>query len=274
MLIVGREELVDWSRFGAVVPLFTVGLVASAWRPLAERIAPRLRRGVPAAEPPAADASPAPIDPFRVRPTAVLNAVAAGLLLVSLVAFRTDPLPIQLGMPLPTYLGVRTSVEDLRTRQILQRALAAMETYRSLHGSYQGFDPATGADADPALAWSSGVPAATEGNHVPYLTMGIVTASRSTARVAAVSQSGNAYCIQHSPGGVTYGEGSGDQGRSLSDALQLAVAACGSLPWTSAAVRPFPVDTLCEGRDPDGGYLLCRMVQVVLTETMQQTGPR
>jgi hypothetical protein len=57
------------------------------------------------------------------------------------------------------------------------------------------------------------------------------------------------------------------------ESLELAVAACGSIPWTPAASRPFPVATMCEGLDRDSGYLICRMVQVLMTQTLEQTGP-
>jgi hypothetical protein len=51
------------------------------------------------------------------------------------------------------------------------------------------------------------------------------------------------------------------------------LAACGSTPWSSAAVRPFPIATMCDGLDPESGYLICRMVQVVMLQTLQRTGP-
>jgi hypothetical protein len=272
-LIVGPVHLTDWSRFGAVVPLFAVGMVASAWRPLAGRVTGWIRRD---SEPTEATAGRplTLVDPNRVRPTVILNAVGVGVLIMSLVAFRGDPLPVQIGTALPTYVGVRASTMDVRTRQLLHRALEDMEAYRAEHGSYRGFDAEVAAASDPALTWQTGVPAAAEdGARIPKLTMGIVTASETTARVAAVSESGNAVCIQREAGAMAYGVGPGRHDVTSAEALDAALAACGSTPWTSQALRPFPVATLCTGMEEDLGYPVCRMVQVVMTQLLESTGP-
>jgi hypothetical protein len=271
-IIIGPERLQDWSRFGAVVPLFAIGLIASTWRPLAERIGRRIR---PVDIQPVSDA-PAPLvtDPGRLRPTVVLNAVGAGMLLVSLVIFRADPLPDQIGTSLPTYLGARSSVEDLRTRQLLRQALTDMDAYRSEHGTYQGFDLAAAASLDPELTWQEGLPHSPDGPNIPELTMGIVGASSTTARIVAVSVSGTSICIQRDGNGIAYGSAPRIAwNTALPSALHHAVAACGSTPWTDAALRPFPIATMCADLDRDSGYLLCRMVQVIMTQTAERTGP-
>ena len=272
-LLVAPAGFTDWSRFGAVVPLFAVGMVASGWRPLADRVTTWIRRDAVAADSPP-PARPVPlVDPNRVRPTVILNAVGAGLLLVSMVAFRGDPLPAQLGTALPTYLGARVSVMDLRTRQLLHQALADMDAYRSREGSYRGFDAMEAARSDPVLTWRSGLPLAPEGGKIQELTMGIVTASETTARVVSVSGSGNAICIQRDAGGIAYGVGSGRNHTTSTRALEGALAACGSTQWTPDALRPFPVATLCQGLEEDVGYSICRMMQAMLTETLERTGP-
>jgi hypothetical protein len=271
-IIIGPERLQDWSRFGAVVPLFAVGLIGSTWRPLAERIGRRIRP----LDVQAVTDSPAPLvtDPGRLRPTAVLNAVGAGMLLVSLVIFRADPLPDQIGASLPTYLGARSSVEDLRTRQLMRQALTDMDAYLSEQGTYRGFDATAAASIDPDLTWQEGLPHGSDGQRIPELTMGIVDASATTARVVAVSPSGNTFCIQRDASGIAYGSAPRIGGHAAAPSrLREAVAACGSIPWTDAAVRPFPIGTMCAGLERDSGYLICRMVQVIMTQTMERTGP-
>ncbi len=273
-IIIGPERLQDWSRFGAVVPLFAIGFIGSAWRPLAERIGRRIRPVDVQDEMSGAPVTPSAIDPGRLRPTVVLNAVGAGMLLVSLVIFRADPLPDQIGASLPTYLGARSSVADLRTRQLLRQAITDMDGYRSDHGTYRGFDPAAAASLDRELTWQEGLPHGANGPKIPELTMGIVGASSTTARIVAVSPSGTSYCIQHDANGVAYGSAPRiSWNTALPSALHQAVAVCGSILWTDAAVRPFPITTMCVGLDRDSGYLICRMVQVIMKQTMERTGP-
>jgi type II secretory pathway pseudopilin PulG len=269
----GPEQLQDWSRFGAVVPLFAIGVIGSMWRPLAARIGRRIR---PQEGQVVSDLTPAPLvsDPGRLRPTVVLNAVGAGMLLVSLIIFRADPLQEQIGVSLPTYVGVRTSVEDLRTRQLLRQALADMDGYRSEHGTYRGFDLAAAASLDPELTWQEGLPHSAEGPNIPELTMGIVGASSTRAQIVAVSLSGTSICIQRDGNGISYGSSPRIAwNTALPSGVSHAVAACGSTPWTDAALRPFPIAAMCDGLDRDSGYLICRMVQVITTQTMERTGP-
>ena len=273
-IIVGPEGLQDWSGFGAVVPLFAVGLIATAWRPIAERTTRLLRRRA-GADVSVSTFSSAPVaDAGRVRPTTVLNALGAGSLLVSLVIFRADPLPAQIGVALPTYLGARTTVADLRTRALLWQALGDMDGYRAKHGSYEGFDARTAAEVDPDLVWQRGLPHGPDGTRAPELTMGIVTASDTTARLVAISPTGAAVCIQRDAAGITYGTADRRSfGTAAPNAARRAVLACGETPWSPAALRPFPVTSMCDGLGREDGYLICRMVQVVLVDTLERTGP-
>jgi hypothetical protein len=101
------SSLTAFTWFADALPLAVVGLVASLWRPLATRFA--RRRVAPA---PSAVAT----SPTRVRPSVVLNAVAGGLVIVGVIAARMDPLPIQISTPLPTYLGARVLVQDVRVK--------------------------------------------------------------------------------------------------------------------------------------------------------------
>jgi hypothetical protein len=52
-----------------------------------------------------------------------------------------------------------------------------------------------------------------------------------------------------------------------------ALWACGSTPWSDTAVRMPDTASMCDGVDPSGGYLICRMVQVLITDTMRRTKP-
>ncbi len=279
-LIVGPEHLLDWSQFGVAVPLALIGLVCSAWRPLVMRLTSKGDR----AEAPetAAAKTPGrgveePVRPRRVRPVVVLNAVGAGMLMVSLVMFRADPLPIQIGVVLPTYLGERVTEQDVRTKMDLRQAMTAMDAYRSQHGTYRGFDAATGSAADSTLAWHDWPLTADASGSVPVLTMSIVSASGRRARIAALSASGTAFCLERTgTGRLTLGSSIGSEGFGAGDAtkaLRQAAAHCDSTPWTPAAIRPFPVASLCDGMAPYGSYLICRMVQALSVRIMRQTKP-
>jgi hypothetical protein len=61
-----------------------------------------------------------------------------------------------------------------------------------------------------------------------------------------------------------------DGGRATIDR---AIERCGSIPWSQAAVRMPDVARMCDGQDPSDGYLICRMVQVLIVGIMQQTKP-
>jgi hypothetical protein len=268
-LLVGPERFVDWSQFGIVLPLFLIGLVSSMWRPAALRLTLVIggdREGSPA-EPHATDMDLMP--QRRVRPAVVRNAIAVGLLAVSLVIFRGDPLPAQASSSAPTYLGARTVVEDLRTKLDLRRAMRVMDAYRATHGTYRGFDVSKGTAADPSIHWIHGSPTpAGTGGPVPDVV--IVSATDTEARLAAVSGSTNGYCLQRAGGELSYGRATQLGGATPDpDVIAQAIAACGSTPWSAAAVRRFPIATMCDGLTLSSGYLICRASQALMTTAMQ-----
>lgn len=245
------SHLTALTWFGGVVPLIAVGLVASLWRPLAERLAGgRGERAVPGAarERAAQDAS------ARIRPVVVLNALAAALLAVSAMATATDPLPIQIGTRLPTYLGERERAQDVRAKMNLGLAMDAMAAYRAEQGSYAGFDAAMGEFAVPELDWSDR-PVDEE------LTVAVVAARKDLAQVVARSGSGEVFCLQaDGPDGLlTFG--------SAHPSAPEARANCEAAPWTADATRFFDVGPLCAGAD-EGVLPLCRSVQRLLGQTL------
>jgi len=151
----------------------------------------------------------------------------------------------------------------------LRMAIDAMDRYRAEAGSYRGFDAETGASIEPRLAWTERLAEA----KAP-LSMWITPGGGDVARVAGVSSSGNGFCLQRTGGGLTYGKASGGFGSvEAGRALRAAVAACSQTPWSASAVQVPPIATMCQGIDPSGGYLLCRMVQVVNVTTLRQTKP-
>jgi hypothetical protein len=242
-------NLTMFTWFADALPLFVVGFVASLWRPLAERFAGRRVASGQSAI--AETARP------RVRPVVVLNALAAVLLLVSVLAARFDPLGIQIATSLPTYLGARELAQDVRTKKNPTLAIAAMEEYRTEHGTYRGFDAAAGERSVPELAWSE-VPTGEE------LVVRITVASSTSAQVVAHSGSRSVFCAQTSDAGATYGEAGGAQ-------VGLARAACGSTPLTPDALRMLDVGGLCAGVDE--AIVLCRSVQRLIRETLATPAP-
>jgi hypothetical protein len=263
LLLRGPEHLSDLSRFGGVLPLVTVGLVASAWRPLAEWLSRAAT--LPGHEAYAPPAPPAATPARRpVRPVVVLNAIAATLVVISVIAFENDPLPVQISAPLPTYLGLRNTVDDVRARMHLETALRAMVSYRALHGTFVGFDAATGHEIEPAVEWVDRIP----GVSYSRQDVAIVTAGRDVARLVSASGTGDAFCIRSTPDGVTYGAASGGGDTPPTAGLfERAVHACGSMPWTARAVRPPPWRTMCDDVD-DSSYMICRMVQAMVAEEL------
>jgi hypothetical protein len=55
--------------------------------------------------------------------------------------------------------------------------------------------------------------------------------------------------------------------------LRATVSACATTSWSTAAVRTPPFETMCDGLDPVGGYLICRTVQVQNQETLAAPSP-
>lgn len=115
------------------------------------------------------------------------------------------------------------------------------------------------------------MPVSDRPNTLPYLRVGVVSATDQVARVAAFSASGNAFCLQRTPAGLTYGAGEGSgttQPRTVGDAI----AGCADKTWSAAAVRMFPVATMCDGADRTS-YLVCRMVQALVTSILRDAKP-
>jgi hypothetical protein len=270
-LLSGPSRWVDWSPFGYAIPLTAIGFVCSFWTPFSAWLTPRLRRTRPDPETTTLDARESSAG-RRVGRTVALNTIAVGLLSASWIMFVADPLPSNVSASLPTYLGVRVAAQDLRTKLDLRQAVAAMDAYRAAHGTFLGFDAADGVQAAPSLAWTDGVrPYASE--REPYLTMSVISATDRRARVAAVSASGTAFCLERVVGGeLSYGSSSAME-PAVRLALKQAIENCGAAPWTAAAIRPLETERMCDGLDPESGYLLCRMVQVVIADTLSQSKP-
>src|SRR5207302_7122444 len=135
------------------------------------------------------------------------------------------PAPIQLAIPIPTFLGERFYVQDLRAKLNLQEGLDAVAAYRAGHGSPEGFDAAIGEQAVPALAWTDGVPAES-------LRVGVVTGPTPGVQLVSLSDSGRAFCVRpdlEGLGAVTYGTGGEVEGNGTPKAaVAQAMTSCGS----------------------------------------------
>lgn len=248
----GRHWVV-WTEFGLVVPMFLVALAWSGWRPLALRFSGGRE---------AAAYVPRPPSRRRVRPVVVLNAAAVALLAISAIAYRADPMPIQIGEPLPTYLGYRDRVNDVRARMNLDMAITTAGRYRQENGTWKGFDANTAATLQDQLAWVDlGNPQG--GSSTATLKAEIVGGSSGAATIVTRSGSGTWFCIRRTvDSGVTWGDG-----KSVGEAI----AGCGSKPWTPREIRPMP--QLDCPADEDSGYLICRMVQVLAVNIMKSSNP-
>jgi hypothetical protein len=249
-------RLTAFTWFSDVIPLVGVGLVASFWRPVA--LWANLRGPESLRVPEPVQEATTKAAPRRFRPAVALNAIAVMLVALSVVAQRADPLPIQLAVSLPTYLGERLFAQDVRAKLNLDEALGAMQAYHAEHGTYAGFDAATGESAAPALAWSDDATGRD-------LVVRVTAATKDRAQVVAASASGAAFCLQATGRTLTYG--SVDHG----DPTQAQVL-CASTPWTSAATRMFNVDTLCDAED-DQTILICRAVQMNIRDTLATREP-
>ena len=117
--------------------------------------------------------------------------------------------------------------------------------------------------------------ASNDSEPVRALTMSIESATGGTARIAALSESGTAFCIERTgDGSIRYGSGGGEpEGERHLAAFERAIGLCGSMPWSQAAVRMPDTTRMCDGLDPSGGYLICRMVQALIVDTMRRTQP-
>jgi hypothetical protein len=202
-----------------------------------------------------------PEQPRRMRPISIVYGLGLGALAVTTVMFALDPLPFQISTPLPTYLGARTRVVDLRSRMTLDEALDVVTRYRSAHGSFQGFDAAAARQLGSPLLWDDDVPGqdATFGSE---LTVRVVGSTHERVELVLVRPE-TTYCVRTSAGAdPTYGVAR--TGRPHQRALT-ALGTCGAQPWTSDLLRPFPIEGLCDDA-PD--IVLCRMAQKNLRDLM------
>ena len=203
----------------------------------------------------------------RFRPISIAYGIGLGALAVTMVMFAFDPLPFQLATPLPTYLGARDRVVELRSRLTLDEALGVAARYRAAHGSFEGFDAESASDLNPSLLWDDGVPgeAVTFGSE---LTVRVVTSTDERIELVLVRPE-TTYCVRAGTGAhPTYG--TAVTGRPRHRALT-AIGMCGVQSWTPELLRPFPIDGFCDDA-PD--IVLCRMAQKNLRDIMTSaTGP-
>ena len=86
-----------------------------------------------------------------------------------------------------------------------------------------------------------------------------------------VSPSGTAFCLreQLDPSPVlTFGSASRLTRRTTrEDLIASASSSCGSAPWTSASLQPYPIGSLCVGQGDDP-IVICRAVQRLLRRTI------
>ena len=265
------NRTVIWGMLGLVPLLVGIALVGSAWRPLAgvfsrsrafsratawspagwrtERVSMRRDPDLPTRA------------TRRVRPTAVLNGIALALVILSMTAFENDPWIVRIGTQISSSdILMRTMAQDVRTRRNLREALGVMDTYRADHGTYSGFTAAAGRAALPSIRWHAG-PVVTK---TRPLTVAVLGASADHARLAAMSSSGAAFCLERTAVGIRYGKSS--KGLNTTHAFRSAVAACGSELWTSHALTPPPV---IHCPTYVNGYLMCRMLAVIRYETLR-----
>ena len=255
--------------FGMVAPLVTVGLAGSAWRPLAEAFGrARARRSSVEGDAVEAGLIAAPAghtDRPKVRRAVIANALASGLIAVSLIAARFDPLPVEISMPLPTFLGARQLVADVFVRTELSEGLAAMDAYYAGHGTYRGFD----VRAATGVRWLDGSFADPErGFGGPNEGLEITVADSDSAQLVGLSQSGRMICArtEHTAGGhsVTTWGASGDV-RPIASRLAEAIAACGARPLDATAFRTISIENLCPGVGEES-LVMCRIAQRTLRD--------
>ena len=227
------------------------GVLASMWRPLADKLAGWHRRGPDSA----VDTAPSPRrTPIRLRSVVVLNALGVALLGISAIAKAADPLPIQLATPLATYLGARYLAQDVRAQMNLDLATGAIQDYRAEHGSYTGLDAAAGEFLVPQLDWS-------DRQAGEELTVTVATASHDLVQLVVRSGSGEVYCLQaYGPAAVLT---LGSAHRSVPQAR----ASCAAAEWSPDSIPAFDVAVLCEGVDP-GGLPICRSAQDLFRTTI------
>jgi hypothetical protein len=240
--------------FASALPLAVIGLLASAVGPLAAWLE-RRRSGTARVRPASS------VSTRELRPAVVVNTIAVGLVLVSIVAASADPLPTQLSTPLPTYLGIRDRAQDARAVMNVIQALDAAAAHRANDGLR--FDAAAGAAYEPSLRWR-------EGPSERDLTVAVLRGTPTLVRVGTISASGAAVCAQATAvdgWAPTYGVGASQGTQGTRRALGEAVAHCGDRPLTDDAVPDLPVGTMCDAVDRDS-LVICRSVQHLVREIL------
>lgn len=276
-VLLNPERQLTWLLFGSAVPLAAIGLIWCALTPLVNWMTLRVARAE-GRKPPAEAASSEPIaEPsrMRLRPVVVLDAFAIGMLAVSMIIFQGDPLPGAQATVLPTYLGLRVQAADARAKMDLRMAVVTLDSYAAAYGNYVGFDAARATAIDPSLVWRDGTDPSGAWAVFPSLTMAIVPDSSARVRIVAVSEGGEAFCMQRTPRAIRFGSSGqpGEANRSQSALVNLAIANCDAKPWRASAVRVTDTSNMCEGLDPFGGYVTCRMVQALVAKTLLEIKP-
>ncbi len=240
--IPGRFVALSW--FASVAPLGLAALIGSLWRPIAMRLSGREH-----------EAAPRPAATRRLRPVVVLHAVAIGMLAVSLIAVRNDPLPIQISTALPTFLGVREAAFDTRTEMNLLLAVDALERYRAEQVSFAGFDADAGERLAQEMTWTDRARVARP------LRVSVEDTSRSDATVVIRSATGSVFCARTDGSSATYGSAA-PRGRGFRDptVVTRAIAACDARPLTPDVAATVDLDAVCALVD-EQSLMLCRAVQ-------------
>lgn len=251
--------------FGSVVRLFAIGLVAACVFPLAAWL--ERRSGGSGAD------DLEPTSPTRSQGRIPLAAAAIGLVLVSMIAASADSLPIRISVPLPTYLGLRERARDVRAQQNLAIALDAVELFRQT-GDPARFTAEDGKALAPSLVWSDRPMVEGEADD---LVVSVVRASSSVVRMATVSSSGAAFCVEVTRAArwtPTIGAGAARGSNGRVEALAEAIAGCGSRPFDPAALPDLSsvVATMCDESVREQ-LILCRSVQHLVRETLAHPHP-
>jgi hypothetical protein len=241
-----RYTALSWFRTS--IPLASIGLAGAASVLFVAR-----QRGLRSEQPPAARRD--------LRPMAVVYGVSIGALAVTLVMSVTDPLPVEIATTLPTYLGARERVEDLRSRMTLDRALASAEAYRERTGTFRGFDASTAETLDPGLLWADGTPGS-ESAFGPERVVRIAMTTDERVDLVIVAEP-TTYCVRSIRGRApTYG--AANEGPPHVRA-RTALRGCADRRWSSDLLRPFPIESFC---DQAADITMCRAVQGFMRNLM------
>lgn len=267
-----EQKVTVLAGFMFAFPLFLVGL---GWTPF-QTLNLRFQRWLEERELPPDQRSPrrrSARTHRRLRPVVVLNAVASGLLVVSIIMARNDPLNVWISTALPTYLGVRDQAQDVRTRIELRASLEALEEYQRKYGSDRSVDLEAMRRIDPTLSFVEGSPYIDEREAVSVPVF-IIRSDDRVTRLAKQSPSGDAFCLERRGDHLTYGEGKSHPADSPSDprisAIEAAIENCHDRPWTASATK---YDPLPDCSTPDGNLIICRMVQALIVGIQMDEPP-